>query len=80
MSKTNWLIEESLDSTFFRSKWKSVIGLEIHAQISSESKLFSGARTEFASPINCNVSLFDASIPGTLPVSIYEFLQYKKVL
>ncbi|XP_054275280.1 glutamyl-tRNA(Gln) amidotransferase subunit B, mitochondrial [Macrosteles quadrilineatus] len=45
-----------------------VVGLEIHAQINSVSKLFSGAGTDFASPVNHNVSLFDASIPGTLPV------------
>ncbi|XP_059612461.1 glutamyl-tRNA(Gln) amidotransferase subunit B, mitochondrial [Phlebotomus argentipes] len=49
-------------------KWKSVVGLEIHAQIDSESKLFSGAQVEFAAPVNANVSLFDAAIPGTLPV------------
>ncbi|XP_022907350.2 glutamyl-tRNA(Gln) amidotransferase subunit B, mitochondrial [Onthophagus taurus] len=49
-------------------KWKSVVGLEVHAQISSESKLFSGASNEFASAVNKNVSLFDCSIPGTLPV------------
>ncbi|KAJ8967074.1 hypothetical protein NQ317_018655 [Molorchus minor] len=49
-------------------KWKSVVGLEVHAQIMSESKLFSGASTKFSSPVNNNVSLFDCSIPGTLPV------------
>lgn len=51
-----------------RSCWKSVVGLEIHAQITSASKLFSGAGTEFGAPVNTNVSLFDAAIPGTLPV------------
>jgi Asp-tRNAAsn/Glu-tRNAGln amidotransferase B subunit (PET112 homolog) len=51
-----------------RSYWKSVVGLEIHAQITSTSKLFSGAGTEFGAPVNTNVSLFDAAIPGTLPV------------
>ncbi|XP_050417233.1 glutamyl-tRNA(Gln) amidotransferase subunit B, mitochondrial [Patella vulgata] len=50
------------------SKWESVIGLEVHAQISSESKLFSGSSTKFAAPINSQVSFFDAAIPGTLPV------------
>ncbi|GJQ82714.1 hypothetical protein Trydic_g19724 [Trypoxylus dichotomus] len=50
------------------SKWQSVIGLEVHAQISSASKLFSGSSTEFNSPVNTNVSLFDSAIPGTLPV------------
>ncbi|CAG9822146.1 unnamed protein product [Phaedon cochleariae] len=48
--------------------WQSVIGLEVHAQINSKSKLFSGADTSFSSPVNDNVSLFDCSIPGTLPV------------
>lgn len=52
----------------FRIKWKSVVGLEIHAQISTRSKLFSGAATEFSNPVNTNVALFDAAVPGTLPV------------
>lgn len=50
------------------SEYKSVIGLEIHAQILSETKLFSGAKNTFASEINANVSLLDAAIPGCLPV------------
>ncbi|KAI4467067.1 glutamyl-trna gln amidotransferase [Holotrichia oblita] len=50
------------------TKWQSVVGLEVHAQISSASKLFSGSSTEFASPVNTNVSLFDSAVPGTLPV------------
>ncbi|KAF4528977.1 hypothetical protein B566_EDAN017355 [Ephemera danica] len=49
------------------SEWRSVVGLEIHAQITSASKLFSGAGTEFGSAINQGVSFFDAAIPGTLP-------------
>lgn len=53
---------------FFRSNWQSVVGLEVHAQISAASKLFSRAPTEFASPVNSNVSLFDSAVPGTLPV------------
>lgn len=52
-----------------RSKWNSVVGLEVHAQITSKSKLFSGAAVEFGSPPNTCVSAFDAAIPGTLPVS-----------
>ncbi|XP_028150179.1 glutamyl-tRNA(Gln) amidotransferase subunit B, mitochondrial [Diabrotica virgifera virgifera] len=51
-----------------KQKWKSVVGLEVHAQINSASKLFSGASTKFSSPVNSNVSLFDCSTPGTLPV------------
>ena len=52
-----------------KSEWKSVVGLEIHAQINTASKLFSGASTKFGSPINSQVSHFDAALPGTLPVS-----------
>ena len=48
--------------------WESVIGLEVHAQINAKSKMFSSAPHEFNSPVNSNVSYFDASIPGTLPV------------
>ncbi|XP_026473641.1 glutamyl-tRNA(Gln) amidotransferase subunit B, mitochondrial [Ctenocephalides felis] len=50
------------------SDWVPTIGLEVHAQISSKSKLFSGASTDFSSPVNNCVSFFDAAIPGTLPV------------
>uniref|UniRef100_A0A8D8C8U0 Glutamyl-tRNA(Gln) amidotransferase subunit B, mitochondrial n=2 Tax=Culex pipiens TaxID=7175 RepID=A0A8D8C8U0_CULPI len=50
------------------NRWRSVIGLEVHAQIQSESKLFSGAEVSFGAPINACVALVDASIPGTLPV------------
>ncbi|BFF91172.1 glutamyl-tRNA(Gln) amidotransferase subunit B mitochondrial [Drosophila madeirensis] len=49
-------------------KWKSVVGLEVHAQISSASKLFSGSGTSFGAALNTSVAYFDASIPGTLPV------------
>ncbi|PAA85604.1 hypothetical protein BOX15_Mlig007646g4 [Macrostomum lignano] len=48
--------------------WQGVIGLEVHAQISSASKLFSASPTAFNMPVNTQVSLFDAAIPGTLPV------------
>ncbi|XP_050069501.1 glutamyl-tRNA(Gln) amidotransferase subunit B, mitochondrial [Anopheles maculipalpis] len=51
-----------------RTKWKSVIGLEVHAQLNTKSKLFSGARATFGAAPNSCVALFDASIPGTLPV------------
>ncbi|MCC8368610.1 MAG: Asp-tRNA(Asn)/Glu-tRNA(Gln) amidotransferase subunit GatB [Rickettsia endosymbiont of Oxypoda opaca] len=49
-------------------KWEYVIGLEIHAQISSESKLFSGSSTKFAAAPNSQVSFIDAAMPGMLPV------------
>ncbi|XP_064549309.1 glutamyl-tRNA(Gln) amidotransferase subunit B, mitochondrial [Drosophila montana] len=51
-----------------KRKWKSVVGLEVHAQITSASKLFSGSGTAFGAPLNTAVTYFDASIPGTLPV------------
>jgi len=49
-------------------KWEVVIGLEVHAQIISESKLFSAASTKFGTAPNENVSFVDAALPGTLPV------------
>src|SRR3984885_13661168 len=48
--------------------WEIVIGLEIHAQVTSNSKLFSGASTEFGGEPNAHVSLVDAAMPGMLPV------------
>jgi aspartyl-tRNA(Asn)/glutamyl-tRNA(Gln) amidotransferase subunit B len=48
--------------------WEVVIGLEIHAQVTSKSKLFSGASTEFGGDPNAHVSLVDAAMPGMLPV------------
>ncbi|WP_291843697.1 Asp-tRNA(Asn)/Glu-tRNA(Gln) amidotransferase subunit GatB [Bradyrhizobium sp.] len=48
--------------------WEVVIGLEVHAQVTSKSKLFSGASTEFGGEPNSHVSLVDAAMPGMLPV------------
>lgn len=48
--------------------WEVVIGMEIHAQVSSNAKLFSGASTAFGGPPNDHVSLVDAAMPGMLPV------------
>jgi aspartyl-tRNA(Asn)/glutamyl-tRNA(Gln) amidotransferase subunit B len=48
--------------------WEMVIGLEVHAQVTSRSKLFSGASTEFGGDPNSHVSLVDAAMPGMLPV------------
>jgi len=48
--------------------WEIVIGLEVHAQVTSNSKLFSGASTHFGKAANSNVSLVDAAMPGMLPV------------
>ena len=48
--------------------WEVVIGLEVHAQVTSNAKLFSGASTSFGAAPNENVSLVDAAMPGMLPV------------
>jgi len=49
-------------------EWEVVIGLEVHAQVTSKSKLFSGAATDFGSEANSQVSFIDAAFPGMLPV------------
>ena len=49
-------------------EWEVVIGLEVHAQISTQAKLFSGAATAFGAEPNTQVSLVDAAMPGMLPV------------
>ena len=49
-------------------KWEVVIGLEVHAQVSSNAKLFSSSATQFGSEPNSQVSLIDAAMPGMLPV------------
>ncbi|MFH1803703.1 MAG: Asp-tRNA(Asn)/Glu-tRNA(Gln) amidotransferase subunit GatB [Pseudomonadota bacterium] len=48
--------------------WEIVVGLEVHCQVISKSKLFSGASTTFGNEANSNVSLVDAAMPGMLPV------------
>jgi len=55
-----------------RHDWELVIGMEVHAQVASNAKLFSGASTEFGAEPNSNVSFIDAAMPGMLPV-INEF-------
>ena len=49
-------------------EWEMVIGLEVHAQVTANSKLFSGASIEFGAAPNTHVSLVDAAMPGMLPV------------
>ncbi|XP_069782555.1 glutamyl-tRNA(Gln) amidotransferase subunit B, mitochondrial isoform X2 [Narcine bancroftii] len=49
-------------------RWERVVGLEVHAQLCSKSKLFSGSQVQFLAPPNSLVSFLDASLPGTLPV------------
>ncbi len=61
MSKSNLIKGQTGD-------WEMVIGLEVHAQVTSHSKLFSGASTEFGGEPNSHVSLVDAAMPGMLPV------------
>ncbi len=55
-----------------KGDWELVIGLEVHAQVASKAKLFSGASTEFGAEPNSNVSFVDSAMPGMLPV-INEF-------
>ena len=52
--------------------WETVIGLEIHAQLSTKSKLFSGGSTEFGAESNTHVDLVDMGLPGVLPVANKE--------
>src|SRR5437899_6061414 len=51
-----------------KGDWEVVIGLEVHAQVISKAKLFSGAATEFGAEPNTQVSPVDAAFPGMLPV------------
>jgi aspartyl-tRNA(Asn)/glutamyl-tRNA(Gln) amidotransferase subunit B len=51
-----------------KGDWEVVIGMEVHAQVTSEAKLFSGASTAFGGGPNAHVSLVDAAMPGMLPV------------
>jgi aspartyl-tRNA(Asn)/glutamyl-tRNA(Gln) amidotransferase subunit B len=56
-------------------EWEVVIGLEVHAQITSQAKLFSGASTQFGAEPNAQVSLIDAAMPGMLPVPNRECIR-----
>jgi len=69
MSENKNLIEGATGS------WEIVMGLEIHAQVASNAKLFSGAPTEFGAEQNSQVSLVDAALPGMLPVINEECVQ-----
>ncbi len=51
-----------------KEKWEVIIGLEVHAQVLSNSKLFSGSSTKFGAKPNTQVSLVDSAFPGMLPV------------
>ena len=56
-------------------EWEVVIGLEVHAQVTSNAKLFSGAATAFGAEPNTQVSLIDAAMPGMLPVPNRECIR-----
>src|SRR5690349_3978002 len=56
-------------------EWEVVIGLEVHAQVVSNAKLFSGASAAFGAEPNQNVSLVDAAMPGMLPVPNEECIR-----
>ncbi len=56
-------------------EWEVVVGLEVHAQVVSDAKLFSGAATAFGAEPNTQVSLVDAAMPGMLPVVNVECLR-----
>jgi aspartyl-tRNA(Asn)/glutamyl-tRNA(Gln) amidotransferase subunit B len=68
MSETSYKPPEPKVLQGLTGSWELVIGMEVHAQITSKSKLFSGASTSFGSEPNSNVSLIDAGMPGMLPV------------
>ena len=55
-----------------KADWELVIGMEVHAQVSSNAKLFSGASTAVGAEPNSNVAFVDCAMPGMLPV-INEF-------
>ena len=65
-SKSDYLISRK------DNQYEVIIGLEVHAQVTSESKLFSTSATKFGAEPNTQVSLVDAAFPGMLPV-INEF-------
>src|SRR5438105_457186 len=60
--------EESMLIEGSTGRWEIVIGMEVHAQVTSKAKLFSGAATEFGAAPNAQVSFVDAAFPGMLPV------------
>jgi len=53
-----------------KGDWELVIGLEVHAQVATNAKLFSGASTQFGAEPNSNVAFVDAGMPGMLPVAL----------
>jgi aspartyl-tRNA(Asn)/glutamyl-tRNA(Gln) amidotransferase subunit B len=62
--------------TAAHAKWETVIGLEAHTQLSTKSKIFSGASTAFGAPPNAQASAIDLALPGTLPVTNKLAVEY----
>jgi aspartyl-tRNA(Asn)/glutamyl-tRNA(Gln) amidotransferase subunit B len=56
-------------------EWETVIGLEVHVQLNTQSKLFSGSATRFGAEPNTQANIFDLALPGTLPVLNKQALQ-----
>jgi len=56
-------------------EWETVIGLEVHVQLATKSKLFSGSSTEFGAEPNTQANIYDLALPGTLPVLNKEALK-----
>ena len=61
-------MEQNMGESTLKPGWEMVIGLEVHAQVTSKAKLFSGSSTEFGAEPNSQVSFVDAAMPGMLPV------------
>ena len=72
MSEKNYTEPEPKRYHGIKNDWELVVGMEVHAQVVSESKLFSGSSTKFGVEPNRNVSFVDAAMPGMLPV-VNEF-------
>ena len=72
-------METTMDTSYrihgTTGEWEVVIGLEVHAQVTSNAKLFSGAATAFGAEPNTQVSLVDAAMPGMLPVPNRECIR-----
>ena len=57
-------------------EWETVIGLEVHVQLATQSKIFSGSSTAFGAEANTQASLVDLAMPGTLPVANEQAFRY----
>ena len=67
---------ETAASSSAKEKWESVIGLEIHAQLSTESKIFCGCKAEYGAPPNSRVCPVCLGMPGVLPVLNKQSIEY----